>query len=398
MNVGVVGSGTMGSGIAVAFANAGNNVQIVDTEEQALERGNATIERIFRSFVERGTISGAEAQERRGRIALGLDLAALANAEIVIEAAFENLEIKRDVFALLSDTVASDAILATNTSTLDIDAIAEMASNPERSLGMHFFSPAHVMRLVEVVRGAHTSQETIDKVVAAARSLGKIPVVVGNCDGFVGNRMLLRYRREMELLLEAGATPQQVDAALRAFGFAMGPFAVADLAGLDIAYKAKQERTQRGGLPFRQSRIPDLLVEAGRLGQKTRAGYYTYQPGDRSPWPDEEVALLIAAERERLGITPRNVEGDEVNRRATLALFSEGARILRDGVASSESDIDTIWINGYGFPVARSGPMAYARSRGRDAVQHDLDAFAREDPTFWDPSLAELLGPRSETL
>jgi 3-hydroxyacyl-CoA dehydrogenase len=391
MNVGIVGSGTMGSGIAVAFANAGNTVTIVDTEEAALERGAASIDRIYRSFIERGTVSPEEAQECRNRIDLGLDLRAFADAEIVVEAAFENLEIKRDVFSLLGDTVSSDAILATNTSTLDIDAITEVASNPERSLGMHFFSPAHVMRLVEVVRGTRTSPETVERVVTMARSLGKIPVVVGNCDGFVGNRMLLRYRREMELLLEAGATPQQVDAALRAFGFAMGPFAVADLAGLDIAYKAKQERTQRGGLPFRQSRIPDMLVEAGRLGQKTRAGYYKYNPGDRMPWPDEDVAVLIAAEREHLGVTPRNIQGDEITKRATLALFSEGARILRDGIAGSESDIDTIWVNGYGFPVARSGPMAYARSRGRDAVRHDLEEFAREDATFWDPSLADAI-------
>ena len=396
MKTGIIGSGTMGTGIAVSFANSGAAVCVVDADASALERANTTIERIYRSSVERGATSAEAADQRRANIALGTDFGALADAELVVEAAFENLEVKRGLFAQLGLLVSSDAILATNTSTLDIDAIAGAAPHPERTLGMHFFSPAHVMKLVEIVRGAQTSRETIDRVVQIARSLGKLPVVVGNCDGFVGNRMLLRYRREMELLLEAGATPQQVDSTLRAFGFAMGPFAVADLAGLDISYKAKQERLARGGLPFRQSRIPDLLVEAGRLGQKTRAGYYRYEPGDRAPWPDDAVDAIIAAERERLGIVPRVVDGDEIVKRATLALFSEGAHILRDGVADSAADIDTIWRNGYGFPVARVGPMAYAASRGRDAVAADIAAYAMKDPTFWDPSVASAI-PLEET-
>jgi len=388
----------MGTGIAVAFANAGGHVRVVDANAEALGRAGATIEQMYRRAVERGSLSAAAAAERLRCISLGTELAALADSELLVEAVFENLAVKADIFAEVGRIIGSEAILATNTSTLDVDAIVAAAPFPERSLGMHFFSPAHLMKLVEVVRATRTSSGTIGRVVAIAKSIGKIPIVVGNGDGFVGNRMLLRYRREAELLLEAGATPQQVDHAMREFGFALGPFAVSDLAGLDIAYSAKQERMRRGGLPFRQSRVPDLLVEAGRLGQKSGAGYYRYERGSRTPIVDPAVGEIVAAERERLAIVPRTVDDGEIVGRTTLALFNEGARILRDGVAASSADIDAIWVNGYGFPAARGGPMAYAASLGADAVMATIARFAQDDPAFWASDVAEAVLHRRTTL
>jgi 3-hydroxyacyl-CoA dehydrogenase len=297
------------------------------------------------------------------------------------------MTIKREVFARLGSACREDAILATNTSTLDVDEIAAAAPRPERTLGMHFFSPAHVMKLLEIVRGRLTSSETLGTAVALAERMGKVPVVVGNCDGFVGNRMLHKYRREAELLLESGATPAQVDGALQEFGFAMGPFAVADLAGVDIGWRAKQERLKKAPSPFRLSNIPDLLVAAGRLGQKTGAGYYRYEPSSRKPVPDLFVDEIIKGERQRLGIPPREISNDEIVQRCVYALINEGARILDEGVAASAADIDTIWLTGYGFPAARGGPMTYADAVGIDVVRAAIRRFAKDDPSFWEPVL-----------
>jgi 3-hydroxyacyl-CoA dehydrogenase len=380
---GVVGAGTMGAGIAMTFADAGIDVVLIDVSPEALERGRATIARVYDSALAKGKIDATERARRTARIATGTSYDLLANADVVVEAVFEELALKRDVFAALGAACRAEAILATNTSTLDVDAIAAAAPNPERSLGLHFFSPAHVMRLLEIVRGAATSGETIAATVALGTRLGKVPVVVGNCDGFVGNRMLHRYRREAELLLEAGATPEQVDGALRAFGFAMGPFAVADLAGVDIGWRAKQERLKKGPSPYRLSNIPDLLVAAGRLGQKTGAGYYRYEPGERTPLPDPAVDALIDAERARLGIAPRAVPDDEIVARCVYALVNEGARILDEGIAASPADIDAIWLTGYGFPKARGGPMRYARDAGYRHILEAIRRFARDDPAFW---------------
>jgi 3-hydroxyacyl-CoA dehydrogenase len=296
------------------------------------------------------------------------------------------METKRAVFAHLASACRPDAILATNTSTLDVDEIAAAATNAERALGMHFFSPAHVMRLLEVVRGEATSRETVASVLAFARRIGKVPVVVGNCDGFVGNRMLLRYRREAEMALERGATPAEVDRALQGFGFAMGPFAVADLAGVDVGWRAKMERNKRGGLPFRVSDIPDRLVEAGRLGQKTGAGYYRYEPGSRTPRPDPAVLEILARERERVGVVPRPIGNEEIVARCITALINEGARVLDDGTASSPADIDTIWRTGYGFPAERGGPMAYADATGLGRVLAAVRRYAEDDGAFWEPA------------
>jgi len=380
----------MGTGIALAVAAAGLSAQVVDSSPDALARGKTTVETAYRSAVERGRLSQAEADTRRARITFGGDVSAFADVDLVIEAAFEDLAVKRAIFARLGEAVRPGTLLATNTSSLDIDAVAGDVPCPDRALGMHFFSPANVMKLLEIVRGARTSDGTIAAALRFAERLGKVGVVVGNCDGFVGNRMLLRYRREAELLLERGATPAQVDAALEAFGFAMGPFAVSDLAGLDIAYRSKRERIARGkGVPFRQSRIPDLLVESGRLGQKSGSGYYRYEPGRRERFPEPTTDALIAAERDRLGLVPGNVRDAEIVERCTLALVNEGARILEEGIARGPGDVDSVWRYGYGFPAARGGPMAYGASLDRPALLARLRSLEREDPAFWNAGVVE---------
>ncbi|MBC5801415.1 MAG: 3-hydroxyacyl-CoA dehydrogenase [Candidatus Eremiobacteraeota bacterium] len=387
---GIVGAGTMGTGIALAIAGAGLSAHVVDSSPEALARGRAAIEATYRSSVERGKLSRDEADARRARIAFSGDVSAFSGVELVIEAAFEDLTVKRSVFEKLGNVVRANALLATNTSSLDIDAVTGGVPHPERALGMHFFSPANVMKLIEIVRGAHTSDDTIRASLAFAERLGKVGVVVGNCDGFVGNRMLLRYRREAELLLERGATPAQVDAALERFGFAMGPFAVSVLAGLDIAYNSKRERNARGnGVRFRQSLIPDLLVESGRLGQKTGGGYYRYEPGRRERLSAAATDELIAAERRRLGLVPATIPDEEVVERCTLALINEGARILAEGIARRPADIDAVWRYGYGFPAARGGPMAYAASLDRGELLSRLRVFEQSDPAFWNAAVVE---------
>ncbi len=387
---GIVGAGTMGTGIALAVAGAGLRTHIVDSSPDALARGRNAVEAAYRSSVQRGKLSEDEADERRARIAFTDDMSAFAGVDLVVEAAFEDLAVKRSIFARLGNIVRPSAVLATNTSSLDIDAVTGGVPHPERALGMHFFSPANVMKLVEIVRGAHTSDDTIHAALDFAERLGKVGVVVGNCDGFVGNRMLLRYRREAELLLERGATPAQVDAVLEKFGFAMGPFAVSDLAGLDIAYNSKRERNARGnGVGFRQSRIPDLLVESGRLGQKTGSGYYRYESGRRERFPDPATDELIAAERKRLGLAGERITDAEIVERCTLALINEGARILEEGIARRSADVDAVWLYGYGFPAARGGPMSYAASLERPALLSRLRLLEQEDPAFWNAGVVE---------
>jgi 3-hydroxyacyl-CoA dehydrogenase len=380
----VIGAGTMGSGIAMCCANAGIDVAIVDAAPEALERARTTIESTYQSQVSKGRLSREEADGRLARISRTQNYDDLAAADVAIEAVFEDLAIKRDVFATLGAALRPDALLATNTSTLDVDAIARSAPHPERAIGMHFFSPAHVMKLLEIVRGADSTPETIEATVALGKRLGKIPVVVGNCDGFVGNRMLLGYKREAEFLVLAGAPPARVDSVLEAFGFAMGPFAVSDLAGVDVGWRSKQERIKRGAAPpFALTNLSDELVAAGRYGQKTAAGYYRYQPGDRARYHDEAVDAIVEKERARLAIAARDVADEEIVERCVYALVIEGARILEEGMAGSAADIDTIWINGYGFPKARGGPMRYAQDAGIARVLATVRGFAAEDPACW---------------
>ena len=383
-SAGVIGAGTMGAGIAMSLANAGIGVHLIDASPEALERARATIEGTYATAVERGRMSGDEAAARSARITRSPVLEDIAGVDVAIEAVFEDLAIKRDIFARLGAICGPNALLATNTSTLDVDAITTAAPHPERGIGMHFFSPAHVMKLLEVVRGSATSPATIEAAVALGERIGKIPVVVGNCDGFVGNRMLLGYKREADFAVLAGTTPAQLDAALEAFGFAMGPFAVSDLAGIDVGWRAKQERIKRGQTPpFRVSDLPDAMVAANRLGQKTGGGYYRYEAGDRARHADPEVDAILAAERARAGLAQRAMTDDEIVRRCVYALVVEGARILDDEIADSARDIDTIWLNGYGFPKARGGPMRYAEDTGAANVLAAVRTFAQGDPEFW---------------
>jgi 3-hydroxyacyl-CoA dehydrogenase/HEAT repeat protein len=385
----VIGAGTMGSGIAVVLADAGLTVRLIDAAPEALERARAAIRRIYAGAVAKGRLTEEARDARIASIALEADLATAADADLVIEAVFESLALKREIFERLGALCRPETILATNTSTLDVDAIASAATHPERSLGLHFFSPAHAMRLLEVVRGRRTSQATLDRAVALGKRLGKTPVVVGNCDGFVGNRMLLGYKREAEFLVLDGATPAQVDAALEAFGFAMGPFAVSDLAGIDVGWRAKRERIERGAAPpFALTDLTDKLVAAGRLGQKTGKGWYRYEPGSRERFPDPEVDAIVAAERTERAHATREVGAEEILERCVDALINEGARILDEGFAESAADIDTIWVNGYGFPKARGGPMRYAADAGYAVVFSDIERFAQNDPAFWRPTAA----------
>jgi 3-hydroxyacyl-CoA dehydrogenase len=383
----VIGAGTMGSGIAICFANAGIAVTLIDASPEALERGGSGIDAAYAGAAGKGRLSAAEAALRRARIVSATDIERARDADIAIEAVFEALDLKRDVFARLGAALRPDALLATNTSTLNIDAIAAAAPHPERTLGMHFFSPAHVMRLLEIVRGERTSAATLDAALRLGKRLGKVPVVVGNCDGFVGNRMLLHYRRAAEFTVLAGASPADVDAALERFGMAMGPFAVADLAGIDIGLSSKRERIKRGAAPpFRVTDFPDKLVAAGRLGQKARKGWYRYAPGDRTRHPDPEVDAIVASERAAFGFSTRDVPESEIVARCMAALVNEGARILDEGIAASAADIDLIWVNGYGFPAARGGPMRYAEETGLPEIVAAIRGFARDDPEFWKPA------------
>ena len=383
--VAVLGAGTMGAGIAYNCLTAGYTVCLLDNNEEGLEKGAATIQKLFAGGLSRGKISGEEMADGIGRLSTTGDYDDIGAADLVIEAVFESLAIKQEVFEKLDSVCKAGAILATNTSTLDVDAIASATNRPQDVIGLHFFSPAHIMRLLEIVRGADTSNEVIATSVALAKRLRKIGVVVGNCFGFVGNRMLYSYGRENQFLLLDGAAPEYIDKTLVEWGMAMGPNAVGDLAGLDVGYKVRQERSDLPDDP-RFYRIADLLVEQGRFGQKTGKGIYLYADGSRSPTPDPAVVSLIDSESEKLGIKRRDIEPREIVERCIYGLITEGARILEDGIAARSSDIDVIWTNGYGFPRHRGGPMHYADSVGLATicakVSEFSDSFGAE---FWDP-------------
>jgi 3-hydroxyacyl-CoA dehydrogenase len=328
-----------------------------------------------------------EARKRTGSVVFVDAYDKIADADLVVEAVFENMDIKKSVFGELDKTVKPDAILATNTSTLDIDAIAGATKRPAQVIGTHFFGPANIMRLLEVVRGEKSSPETIATAMSLAKTLRKVGVLVGNCDGFVGNRMLAPYLREAAHLLEEGATPQQVDAALTDFGFAMGPFAVADLAGVDVAARIREEREKSGTLgPGHVPRFEVLLNERGRLGQKAGKGFYRYEPGDRTPKPDPEVEALIVEESRRLGIERREISNGEIVKRTVNALINEGANVLGEGIALRASDIDVVWIYGYGFPPFRGGPMYYADTIGLKKVLNEIEQFAAAYGERWKPA------------
>ena len=378
----VVGAGTMGGGIAMNFANAGIPVALLEVSPEALARGLAVIRKNYDTSVARGSLSQARADEAFARVQGVGDFEALGNADIVIEAVFEDLKVKREVFTRLDRVAAARAILATNTSTLDIDAIAASTTRPSQVVGTHFFSPANVMKLLENVRGRQTSAQTIATVMALGKTLGKIPVLAGNCDGFIGNRMLMFYGSEAEYLLEEGATPEQIDRVIEAFGFAMGPFAMRDLAGNDVGFMIRRGRK----LPAdeRWSPILERIVSAGRLGQKARKGFYRYE--GRTRIVDPEVTALIESVSRELAIRRREIPDDEILDRLLHPLVNEGARILEEGIAIRASDIDVVYVYGYSFPAYRGGPMFWAEQSG---LQRVVDTMRRLAPTHgarWRPA------------
>ena len=391
--IAVIGAGTMGAGIAYSCLGAGFEVTVLDNDDAGLARGRKTIEGFYKGGVARGKVSREKAEDGIGRLTVSQDYAAVAEADLVIEAVFESMAVKREVFARLDRVCGPDTILATNTSTLDVDRIASATDRHGKVIGTHFFSPAHIMRLVEIVRGAETEDSVIVAGLALSKRLRKVGVVVGNCFGFVGNRMLYGYGRESQLLLLEGAAPEQIDGALQDWGMAMGPHAVGDLAGLDVGYSVRRERTDLPDDP-RFYRMADVLVEAGRLGQKSGKGMYLYESGSRAPIPDPEVAAWIAREAEALGIERRAIGEQEIVERCIYALIVEGARILEEGIASRSGDIDVVWVNGYGFPRYRGGPMHYADTIGVDKVYARVCEFRdRFGPMYWEvPELLENLG------
>jgi len=364
--VGIIGAGTMGGGIAMAFANGGLPVTLLETSEEALRRGLATIDRNYAVSVSRGSLTEEAKQKRLGLFKGSTDYADLADCDLIIEAVFEDMAVKKEVFGKLDAIAKPGAILATNTSYLDVDEIAASTSRPGDVLGMHFFSPANVMKLLEIVRADKTAPEVLATVTDLARRVGKVAVVVGVCHGFVGNRMLSARGAENEALLLEGATPAQVDKAFTDFGWPMGPFQVGDLAGLDIGWRNRKARGQTAV-------IADTLCEQGHFGQKTGRGWYRYEGGAREPVADPDVEALIRAKAAELGIPQREISAGEIIERTLYPLVNEGAKILEEGIAARASDIDVVWVNGYGFPIGKGGPMFWAGLEGAARIVERLE-------------------------
>ena len=361
--VAVIGAGTMGGGIAMNFLNAGVPVTLLEMKQEALDRGLATIRRNYESTVKKGRLSADEMESRLALLKPTLSYGDLGDADLLIEAVFEEMGVKEQVFAKMDQVAKPGAILATNTSTLDVNRIAAATKRPRDVVGMHFFSPANVMKLLEVVRGKATAKDVLATVMDVAKKIRKTAVVSGVCDGFIGNRMLKYYLAQAIALVEEGASPQQVDRALEKFGMAMGPFRVSDLAGNDIGW-AIRKRLYAEDPKARRQPIADRLCEMGRFGQKTGAGWYRYEPGRRDPIPDPAVDEVIAAVRKELGATPRTIGDEEIVLRCVGALVKEGTRILEEGIAARASDIDIVYLTGYGFPAFRGGPMYYGETVG----------------------------------
>lgn len=368
--VGVIGAGTMGTGIAMCFASAGMQVTLLELSEDNLQRGLSLIKERYQQSQQRGRISEQQMQTNVGLIQGSQNYVDFADVDLVVEAAFESMQVKREIFAQLDSICRPDAILATNTSYLNINTIAEATAHPERVLGMHFFSPAHVMKLLEVVSAEQTSSTALVTALGVAKRIGKIACAVGVCYGFVGNRMYSCYGREANALLLEGATPSQIDQAMQQWGMAMGPLSVTDMSGIDIGYKARRERDDPPDDPL-FFRAADLMVEHDRLGQKTSAGFYDYTNGKKLD--DTAAVQLLQREASERGIVARDISVEEIQQRLILALINEGARILEEGIAIRASDIDVIWLNGYGFPRWRGGPMCYADEVGLDNVVVQID-------------------------
>ena len=392
--VGVIGAGTMGGGISMNFLNAGIPVIILETKQEALDRGIATIRKNYEAQVKKGKLKEDKFQQRMALLSTTLSYDELKDCDLIIEAVFEEMGVKEAVFKQLDEVAKQGAILASNTSTLDVDQIAAFTKRPQDVVGMHFFSPANVMKLLEVVRGKHTAKDVLATVMAVAKKIKKTAVVSGVCDGFIGNRMIERYSQQAGFLLDEGCTPQQVDKAIEKFGFAMGPFRMGDLAGNDIGWAIRKRRAvERPDMKY--SKTADLLCEMGRFGQKTGAGWYDYQAGKRDALPSDVVNQMIEAHRQSLGGTPRKVSDEEIVQRLVFALVNEGAKILEEGIASKSGDIDMVYLTGYGFPIYRGGPMHYAGEVGLFNVVEAIKRFAKnpmDDAKAWAvaPLLAKL--------
>lgn len=370
----IIGGGTMGGGIAMCFANVGIPIILLEVSDEALERGMKIIRKNYGITVKRGKLTEADVKQRMTLVSGTTDYADIADADIVIEAVFENLDLKKKIFTKLDATCKAGAILATNTSYQDVDAIAAATSRPQDVLGTHFFSPANVMKLLEVVRGEKTADDALATVMKLGKRIGKVCALSGVCYGFIGNRMLTGYGREAQLLLLEGCTPQQVDSTLEKFGMAMGPVAMGDLAGLDVGYKARQSRASESDDP-RPYAVSTRLVESGRLGQKSGAGYYRYDSETRARISDPEVEAMIREEAEKFGIEQREISEEEIIARCMYPLVNEGAKILEEGIAQRASDVDVVYVFGYAFPVAKGGPMFYADQVGLGNVYEKILKF-----------------------
>jgi 3-hydroxyacyl-CoA dehydrogenase len=386
--VAVVGAGTMGGGIAMAFANSGIDVVQLEMSAEALERGRGIVRRNYETSVSRGSMAQAKADAAMARIGGTLAYEELKDCDLVIEAVFEDMKIKQEVFAKLDAVMKPGAILATNTSTLDIDRIGAATQRPEAVVGTHFFSPANVMKLLEVVRGAKSAPQTLATAMGLAKQIGKVAVLAGNCDGFIGNRILAAYGRQADFLLEEGATPWQIDGALKAFGLPMGMFLMRDMAGLDVGWRIRQYREQFRDKSLRYSPVADRICELGRFGQKTGAGYYKYpaEKGGREATPDPEIEQLIVQVSKDLGIARKPISDAEIVDRILLAMVNEGAKIVGEGYAARASDIDVTYIYGYGFPRYEGGPMFWAERRGLARVYDKVLTYHREHGPYWEPA------------
>ena len=387
-SVGVIGAGTMGGGIAMNFLNAGIPVTILEAKQEALDRGLATIRKNYEAQVKKGKLKQDKYEQRMALLKPTLSYDDLSQADLIIEAVFEEMGVKEAVFKQLDAVAKAGAILASNTSTLDVNKIASFTQRPQDVVGMHFFSPANVMKLLEVVRGEKTAKDVLATVMALAKKIKKTAVVSGVCDGFIGNRMIEQYSRQAGFLLEEGALPQQVDKAIEKFGFAMGPFRMGDLAGNDIGWAIRKRRAvERANMKY--SKTADLLCEMGRYGQKTGAGWYDYVPGKRDAIPSAVVNQMIEKHRADQGIQARKISDEEIVHRLVFSMVNEACHILEEGIASRASDIDMVYLTGYGFPIYRGGPMHYAQSVGLYNVVAAMQRFAQnpmDDQAFWTPA------------
>ena len=385
-SIAVIGGGTMGAGIAVAALDAGLPVTMIERDAESIARGRANVEKVYNGLVAKGRMTDAAKAAVMARYTGSTNYADIAQVDLVIEAVFEDLEVKKAVFRELDRVCKPGAVLATNTSYLDIDAIAAATSRPQDVIGLHFFSPANIMKLLEIVVPAKVAADVVATAFELAKKLKKVPVRAGVCDGFIGNRILAVYKQAADYLMEDGASPYEIDAAVRGFGFAMGPCQVTDLAGGDIGWATRKRRAATRDPKARYVEIADRICERGWFGQKTGRGFYLYPEGARVGQPDPEVLAIVDAERAKKGITPRSFSADEIMRRYMAAMVNEGAKVVAEGIALRPLDVDVTFVAGYGFPRHRGGPMKWADMTGLDKVLADIQAFAKEDPLFWKPA------------